>query len=232
MKYDNIVKATFIKRPNRFISHCLVDGKEVIAHVKNTGRCGELLIEGVTVYLEHAPSPTRKTDYSLIAVEKGDRLINMDSQAPNKVAYEGITSGAITLPGVKGEWTYMKQEFKYENSRFDLYMETNLGEKILLEVKGVTLEMDDVVMFPDAPTTRGDKHVKELVEAKRTGYLTYVLFVVQMKGVSYFTPNDERDPKLAKSLRLAKEAGVEILAYDCVVKPDGLSVKDEVEVVW
>jgi len=231
MKYNNIVKATFIKRPNRFISHCLVNGKEVIAHVKNTGRCGELLIEGVTVYLEHAPSPTRKTDYSLIAVMKGDRLINMDSQAPNKVAYEGIKSGKIKLPGVKGERTYIKQEFKYGNSRFDLYVETTLEEKILIEVKGVTLELDDVVMFPDAPTTRGDKHVNELIEAEKEGYLTYVLFIVQMEGVSYFTPNAERDPKLAESLRAASEAGVGIMAYDCVVKPDELRVKEIAKVV-
>jgi len=230
MTYNNIVKAIFIKRPNRFISHCLVDGKEVIAHVKNTGRCGELLIEGVTVYLEHAPSSTRKTDYSLIAVEKGNRLINMDSQAPNKVAYEGIKSGDIRLPNVKGDWVYIKQEFKYGNSRFDLYIETNLEEKILIEVKGVTLEVDDVVMFPDAPTARGDKHVNELIEARKEGYLTYVLFIVQMEGVKYFTPNAERDPKLAKSLKNAEEAGVGILAYDCVVKPDELTVKKPVRV--
>jgi len=219
MKYENIVEATFIKRPNRFISHCLVDGKLVVAHVKNTGRCRELLIEGVTVYLAYAPSPTRKTDYSLIAVRKGERLINMDSQAPNQIAHAGLKSGAIKLPGLVGEALLIKREFQYGNSRFDLYIETP-QEKVLIEVKGVTLEVDGVAMFPDAPTVRGEKHVRELIRARRAGYLTYVIFIIQMADVLYFTPNRERDPKLAESLKKASEAGVEILAYACDVKPD------------
>lgn len=229
MKYENIVEATFIKRPNRFISQCVVDGKEVVAHVKNTGRCAELLIEGVRVYLEYAPSPTRKTDYSLIAAVKGDRLINMDSQAPNKIALEGLKSGRIKLPGLSNEISLIKQEYKYKHSRFDLYVETK-KEKILIEVKGVTLEAGNIAMFPDAPTTRGDKHVNELIEARHEGYLTYVLFMIQMAGVDYFTPNAKRDPKLAESLQRASLAGVEVFAYDCDVKPDEILVNEVVKV--
>ena len=229
MKYEKIVEAIFIKRPNRFISHCLVDGVEVMAHVKNTGRCQELLIEGVTVYLEHAPGPTRKTDYSLVAVRKGNRLINMDSQAPNKIAYEGLRSGAIVLPGLSGEITLIQQEFKYKQSRFDLYVET-ATDKLLIEVKGVTLEIDHVAMFPDAPTARGDKHVNALACACVDGYLTYVIFIIQMAGVKSFVPNRDRDPTLAASLKKAKAVGVEILAYDCHVKPDEISVNAAVRV--
>ena len=229
MKYENIVEAIFIKRPNRFISHCLVDGAEVIAHVKNTGRCGELLIEGVTVYLEYTPSPLRKTDYSLIAVVKGNRLINMDSQAPNKVAIDGLKSGMIELPNVTDEISLIRQEYRYKSSRFDLYVETE-KEKVLIEVKGVTLEADGVVMFPDAPTARGKKHVNELIEASNDGYLTYIIFIVQMADVAYFTPNCERDPKFSESLRKAVAAGVEILAYDCYVAPDEIRVNKSVRV--
>lgn len=229
MKYKNIVEARFIKRPNRFISHCLVDGLEVIAHVKNTGRCAELLIEGVVVYLEYAPSPTRKTDYSLIAVIKENRLINMDSQAPNQIAYEGLKYGMIELPGLSGEISLIKQEYKYKQSRFDLYVETE-KEKVLIEVKGVTLEVDDVALFPDAPTARGDKHVNELIGAVREGYLTVVIFIVQMADVNYFTPNQKRDPKLAASLKRAQAAGVKILAYDCDVQQDEIKVNKAVKV--
>lgn len=228
MKYKNIVKSSFIKRPNRFISHCLVDGLEVIAHVKNTGRCAELLIEGVTVYLEYAPSPTRKTDYSLIAVMKENRLINMDSQAPNQIVYEGLKCGRVKLPGLSGEISLIKQEFKYKQSRFDLYVETE-KEKVLIEVKGVTLEVNGVAMFPDAPTARGDKHVNELIGAADEGYLTFVIFIVQMTGVDYFTLHEERDPKLAESLKRAQAAGVEILAYDCDVQPDEIKVHEAVK---
>lgn len=229
MKYKNIVEAIFIKRPNRFISHCLVDGVEVIAHVKNTGRCAELLIEGVTVYLEYAPSPTRKTDYSLIAVLKGNRLINMDSQAPNKIAFEALKSGVIKLPGLVGKISLIKQEFKYKNSRFDLYVETK-KEKVLIEVKGVTLEVDGVAMFPDATTARGDKHVNDLIRAKQEGYLAYVIFIVQMANVAYFKPNVERDPKLAESLKVASKAGVGILAYDCCAHPDEIRANAVIKV--
>jgi len=229
MKYKNIVKAIFIKRPNRFISHCLVDGIEVIAHVKNTGRCGELLVEGATVYLEYAPSPTRKTDYSLIAVMKGNRLINIDSQAPNKIALEGLKSGKIQLPGLSGKISLIKQEHRYKTSRFDLYVEAE-EEKVLIEVKGVTLEADDVVMFPDAPTVRGNKHVIDLICAQDDGYLVYIIFIVQMNEVAYFTPNVERDPKLTESLKAANAAGVGILAYDCCVEPDEIRVNEVVRV--
>ena len=229
MKYKNIVEAIFIKRPNRFICHCYIDGILAVAHVKNTGRCAELLREGVSVYLEYAPSPRRKTDYSLIAVVKGKRLINMDSQAPNEIARKGLKSGIIKLPGLADEISLIKQEVKYKQSRFDLYVETK-QEKVLIEVKGVTLEVDGVAMFPDAPTARGDKHVNELICAKEAGYLTYVIFIVQMTDVLYFTPNTQRDPMLSKSLKRASKSGVGILAYDCLVSPDEITANKVVRV--
>ena len=235
MKYQNIVRATFLRRPNRFISHCLVETPmgevEVIAHVKNTGRCEELLIEGVTVYLEYAPSITRKTDYSLIAVMKGERLINMDSQVPNKIVLEGLLSGQIVLPEVDGEIISIKTEVKYGNSRFDLYVETAMSDKIFIEVKGVTLEEEGVAMFPDAPTIRGVKHVRELISAKDEGYKAFVIFIIQMSDVVYFTPNALRDPVLAEVLKQANEMGVEILAYDCHVTPTQITVDKAIKVL-
>ena len=231
MKYENIVCATFLRRPNRFISHCLVDKEEVIVHVKNTGRCKELLIPGATVYLEHAPSPTRKTDYSLIAVMKGNRLINMDAQAPNKIVSYGLKSGKIVLPNVSEEISLIKAEHKYGQSRFDFYLETKEGEKVLIEVKGVTLEVDGVVMFPDAPTMRGAKHIRELISAVEAGYKTFVIFIIQMNDVTYFMPNVARDPRFADILKQGNKAGVGILAYDCCVEADEIWVNKIVKVV-
>lgn len=230
MTYKNIIEATFLNRPNRFISHCKIADQEVIAHVKNTGRCKELLIPGVTVYLEHAPSPTRKTDYSLIAVDKGGRLINMDSSAPNQIAYDGLQSGEIVLPGILGQVLAIKKEHKFQNSRFDLYVETTKEEKILIEIKGVTLEEAGGVMFPDAPTARGVKHVKELILAKEMGYKAFVIFIVQMDGVAYFTPNVATDKPFTEALMKAHQAGVGILAYDCHVTPDFISVQAAIDV--
>lgn len=230
MKYEHIVKGKFLKRPNRFISHCQVGDEEVLAHVKNTGRCAELLQEGVTVYLEYAPSPTRKTDYSLIGVIKGDKLINMDAQAPNLVAVEGIKEGKITLPNLTGNITHLRQEVTFEGSRFDIYLETDLGEKAFIEVKGVTLEQDNVVKFPDAPTVRGAKHVKTLIKAVESGYGAYVLFIVQMADVSYFTPNGANDPAFEQILLEAKKAGVAVLAYDTTVTPEQLVIRQAVPV--
>lgn len=230
MEYSNIVTAIFLKRPNRFIAHCLVDGMEVISHVKNTGRCAELLVPGCTVYLEHAPSPKRKTDYSLVAVQKGELLINMDSQIPNGAAYEALVSKALKLPGIEEEFSLIRREFKYGNSRIDLYLETVSGQKVLVEVKGVTLERGGIALFPDAPTTRGTKHIYELIKAVEDGYLAYILFVIQFKPVSHFEPNAVTDPDLASALLAAAQSGVGVLAVDCAVTKECMVIKDFVNV--
>ena len=222
MKYANIVKGTFIERPNRFIAICRIDGKEEICHVKNTGRCRELLLNGATVYLEKSSNPNRKTQYDLVAVQKGDRLINMDSQVVNKVALEFI-------PKLFSDIKYIKPEYKYGNSRFDIYVETET-EKIFVEVKGVTLENDGVVRFPDAPTERGVKHLNELQKAVTEGYRACVLFVVQMSDVKYFEPNRETHPQFADALKQAKENGVIPLAYTCDVTPDSIKITKEIPV--
>lgn len=229
MNYKNMVKATFIERPNRFIALCKVKEEVCKVHVKNTGRCAELLIAGVTVYLQESDDPKRKTKYSLIAVEKGDRLINMDSQAPNEVVEEALVSGRLKLPGVDEGLTLIKREVTYGESRFDFYVQT-YEKKGFIEVKGVTLEQDNYVMFPDAPTQRGLKHVEELIRAKQEGYYAYVVFVIQMKEVAYFKPHVERQEAFAKALKRAEELGVGLLAYDCLVTPDTLVLHEPVPI--
>ena len=230
MKYNNIVEAKFLERPNRFISYCEIDNNIEKVHVKNTGKCKELLIPNCTVFLEESDNPNRKTKYSLIAVQKGDRLINMDSQVPNKVVYEALLNDKIILPGLDEKITKIKPETTYENSRFDIYLETE-NKKAFIEVKGVTLEENDIVMFPDAKTERGVKHINELVKASKEGYLSYVVFVIQMSDVKYFTPNDKMHKELGDALRFAKDNGVNILAYDCFVSNDNIEIKDEVKVI-
>lgn len=230
IKYNNIVEATFISRPNRFIAHCLVDGQEVVVHVKNTGRCKELLIPGVKVYLEYHDNPKRKTNYSLIAVQKGERLINMDSQVTNKMCYEALREGYLNLPDMPAPLSIIKGEYTYKNSRFDAYVKAD-DEEAFVEVKGVTLEEDGVVRFPDAPTERGVKHIYELVEAVREGYKAYILFVIQMSDVKYFTPNDVTHKAFGEALVYAKSQGVHILAYDSIVEPDGIRLNEQVRVV-
>ncbi len=220
MKYENVVKGVFIERPNRFIAICEIDGKKEICHVKNTGRCKELLINGVTVCLEKSNNPNRKTKYDLIAVQKGDRLINMDSQVVNKVALEFV-------PKLFNDIKKIKPEHKYGNSRFDIYIETET-EKIFVEVKGVTLESDGVARFPDAPTERGVKHLNELQKAVTEGYRAYVLFVIQMSDVIFFEPNRETHPQFADTLKQAKEKGVIPLAYDCAVTIDTIEIRKPV----
>ena len=216
MKYENIKEAVFIERPNRFIANVCIDGKEEKVHVKNTGRCRELLLKGCRVFLEESKNNARKTKYSLVAVYKGERLINMDLQIPNYVAEEALKKGII-------------KEVKYSQSRFDIYYEKD-GRKGFIEVKGVTLEKNGEVLFPDAPTERGTKHIKELIKAKKEGYEAAVLFVIQMKDVSFFAPNAETDKDFSQALKNAKEEGVNILAYDCDVKEDEIVLKDKVEV--
>ena len=218
-----------MERPNRFIAYAELNGKKETIHVKNTGRCAELLRPGAVIYVQESDNPERKTKWDLIAVEKetgrGKRLINMDSQIPNRVVQEWIEAGNL-FPDV----SLVRPETTYGNSRFDLYVEAG-DRKIFIEVKGVTLEEDGVCRFPDAPSDRAVKHLEELIRAKKEGYETYVFFVIQMKCVSYFTPNTDTHPAFAEALRRAKEAGVEILAYDCNVTPDSIVVSEPVDAV-
>lgn len=222
VNYKNIVKGIFICRPNRFIAHVLIGDKIELCHVKNTGRCKELLTDHAIVYLEHSDNMKRKTAYSLICVQKGDRLINMDSQAPNKVFLEALSSSIIVLPDFE-EISFIKPEKVYGASRFDFYIENN-KQAGFIEVKGVTLEENGVVKFPDAPTTRGLKHIHELVNATEDGYLSYLFFVVQMNNVEHFTPNDATQKEFGLALQYAQEKGVQILAYECDVTPNSMVI--------
>lgn len=224
MIYENIITGIFKERPNRFIAVVEIMGKDEICHVKNTGRCKELLIPGTTVFLEKNNNPTRKTKYSLIGVKKGNRLINMDSQAPNKVAFEWIKAG-----GLFHNVTLIKPEKTFGNSRFDLYIEAD-DKKIFMEVKGVTLEDDGIVRFPDAPTERGIKHIRELSNCIQQGFEAYLLFVVQMKDVKFFEPNNATQPEFGEALKEAAKNGVHIMAVDCFVDENQLEIRDFVPV--
>ncbi|MBR6558256.1 MAG: DNA/RNA nuclease SfsA [Clostridia bacterium] len=224
MKYSNITEGTFISRPNRFIAYVNINGVTETCHVKNTGRCKELLIPGVKVILEVSDNPSRKTKYDLIAVYKGDILINIDSQAPNKVFYEWVKGS-----GLFGTDIYVKPECKYKNSRFDFYIKSG-DRRIFVEVKGVTLEKDGVLLFPDAPTERGVKHLNELIDAKQNGYEAYVFFIIQTEKCLYFSPNRETHPEFADALRLAVKNGVTGVALTCSVGNDELTVLKEAEI--
>lgn len=215
MKYSNIVEAKFISRPNRFIAHVDIDGTEVVVHVKNTGRCKELLIPGCRVYLEKATNPERKTPYDLVAVDTPIGIINIDSQAPNAVVKEWL---------MKQDYDLVVPEYKYGNSRIDFYMEKG-EDKYLLEVKGCTLIKDGIGYFPDAPTERGVKHLRELTAAIGKGYKAMAAFVIQVEGVSEVRPNIETHPEFGVALNEAKEAGVEVLNLECNVKKDELTIK-------
>ena len=230
MKYENVIKGDFISRPNRFIAKVIINGKEETVHVKNTGRCKELLIKGATVYLSVSDNINRKTKYDLIAVEKirenGEALlINMDSQIPNDVAEEFLKKGEIFSKDA-----VIKREVTFKNSRFDIFV-ADKDTKAFVEVKGVTLENNGVAMFPDAPTLRGVKHIKELIAAKNEGYDAYILFVIQMKGVQKFTPNVETHPEFAEILKAAEKSGVKILAYDCRVDYNTIEIGEKVSVI-
>lgn len=225
MHYNNIVEGRFLERPNRFIARVKLEGRTETVHVKNTGRCRELLVPDAKVYLEKSGNPDRSTAYDLVAVEKAGRIVNMDSQAPNKAVEEWLRKG-----GLFPDMTLVRPETKYGNSRFDFYVETE-QEKIFIEVKGVTLEEGGVVRFPDAPSDRAVKHVGELAEAKRSGYRVFVLFVIQMERVKYFTPNRKTHPEFAQALCMAAQSGVEILAYDCRVTPDSMTIHAPVPVI-
>ena len=226
MRYENIEKGIFINRPNRFIANVNVGGKEEVVHVKNTGRCKELLLDGTSVYLNRSDNEERKTKYDLVAVEKntenGTLLINMDSQIPNDVAEEWLKRGELFSKNAK-----IQREVKYKNSRFDFYVEDG-NRKAFLEVKGVTLERNGVAYFPDAPTERGIKHLTELIDAKENGYESYVLFIIQMDEIDLFKPNDETHKAFGDALRNAENKGVKILAYNSTVTPNSIEIKDPV----
>ena len=224
MKYKNTVRAEFCDRPNRFIAHVKINGVMETVHVKNTGRCRELLVPGYPVILEKSDNTARKTAYDLISVCKEGRWINMDSQAPNQAAAEWIQGG-----GLFPEEVSVYRERKYGNSRFDIYVESP-ERKAFIEVKGVTLEENNIVRFPDAPTERGLKHVEELAECMQDGYEAYLLFVIQMKDVRKFQPNWNTHHRFGDALKAAREAGVRILAVDCMIGEDFMRIQDPVEV--
>lgn len=221
MIYESVRTGRFLSRPNRFIAVVDIDGTDTVCHVKNTGRCKELLIPGCTVVLEQADNPNRKTPYDLIAVYKGDRLINMDSQAPNAVAADYL---AARFPHA-----IIRREVTYGDSRFDFFIQDGT-EQWFVEVKGCTLEIDNVGYFPDAPTERGVKHLRHLMSATEAGYCTAVLFVIQMEGITAIRPNDLTHPAFGAALREAAEKGVQIWAVDCTVTPDFLTHKKTVVV--
>ena len=223
MHYPNMVSGVFRSRPNRFIAHIEISGQEQVCHVKNTGRCRELLTPGAQVWCQEFDTTTRKTKFDLIAVQKGHRIINMDSQAPNKAAHEWLLAGGL------GQISQLRPETTHGGSRFDFSF-TKDGKMCFLEVKGVTLENEGVCAFPDAPTERGAKHLRELAQAAKDGYGAYVLFVIQMADVFYLHPNDSTDPAFGAALRQAADAGVQVLAMDCAVTEDSMVINKPVAV--
>lgn len=222
MRYNNIVTGHFISRPNRFIAMVEIDGQEEICHVKNTGRCRELLIPGAQLFLQYSDNPARKTKYDVIGVRKNDLMVNMDSQVPNKIVCEWLKNGNLFSKNAN-----VYPEKTYGNSRFDFYIED--GErKAFMEVKGVTLEKEGLARFPDAPTLRGVKHIQELCECTEHGYEAYILFVIQMKGVYRLEPNWGTHAKFGEALETAEKKGVRILAYDCQVTEDSIEIDQPV----
>ena len=224
MHYANMVPGTFLSRPNRFIAHVEIEGNSEVVHVKNTGRCRELLPAGAQVWCQYSDNPARKTRYDLITVKKGDRLINMDSQAPNRAAGEWLKTGGL------GAISDLRAEYTHGDSRYDFSFLKD-GKRCFLEVKGVTLETDGICAFPDAPTQRGAKHLRGLTQAAKEGYGAYVLFVIQMGNVQSLHPNDATDPEFGKALREAAENGVTVMAVDCLVTVDTMEIGDPVPVI-
>lgn len=223
MRYENIVPGRFLSRPNRFVARVEIAGRVETVHVKNTGRCRELLREGAKVWCQRCGSPARKTGFDLIAVEKGPLLINMDAQAPNAAAAEWLRAGGL------GELENLRAEVPHGDSRFDFAF-TQGGRPCFLEVKGVTMEDGGVCAFPDAPTTRGEKHLRGLMAAAEEGLGAYVLFVIQFSPAKFFRPNDRTDPKFSRTLREAAARGVTVLARDCAVTPDSMTIGSPVPI--
>jgi sugar fermentation stimulation protein A len=224
MKYKDIKRAKFLSRPNRFIAHIEVEGRPEVCHVKNTGRCHELLIPGADIVIQEVKHPQRKTNYGIIAVYKGQRLINIDSQVPNKVFREWLSESLLFQ-----DINLIKAEYRYGSSRLDFYMASE-SRKVLVEVKGVTLEEKGVALFPDAPTERGIKHINHLCQALEEGYESYLFFIIQMKDVLYFTPNHKTHPAFGEALIKARQQGVKILALDCQVEADSIQARRWVDV--
>lgn len=227
MLYQNVAKATFLRRPNRFIAEVQLNDRIEKVHVPNTGRCAELFIPGVPVILSASSNPVRKTHFSLIAVEKKGRWINIDSQVPNAVVADAVREGKI--PEFAGA-TAVKREVCFQKSRFDIYLETPQGRGFI-EVKGVTLEINGAAFFPDAPTLRGTKHVEEMIQAVKGGYLGCIFFLVQMKDVDYFAPHQAMDPEFTQALKKAAHSGVKILAFDSLVNENSILLGERVTVV-
>ncbi|MCR3955891.1 MAG: DNA/RNA nuclease SfsA [Gudongella sp.] len=226
MKYSNMVQGTFLKRPNRFIAHVLINGREEIAHVKNTGRCRELLLPGARVILQdHGPDTKRKTRYSLISVYKEDMLVNMDSQAPNRVVMDALVDGKIQGLGAP---ELIKGEQRYGDSRFDIYYRDGDREGFI-EIKGVTLEVEGLSKFPDAPTVRGTRHIMEMISAVQEGYEGNILFLIQMKGPKTFTPNRVMDPAFGEALDMAISRGVRVHVYDSMVTFDSIQIGSKIQ---
>ena len=221
MKYSNWTEGSFLARPNRFIAHVECNGKTEICHVKNTGRCKELLLPGARVILHRPGTAGRKTEYDLIAVQKGEMLINMDSQSPNKIAGEWLKTLGFSK---------IKPETTFSHSRFDFYLEKG-NKKIFAEVKGVTLEQEGLALFPDAPTERGVKHLRELIQCREQGFEAWVIFIIQMKGVHSFSPNESTHPQFAQTLREAREKGVWLTALDCDVTEDTITARKSVPII-
>ena len=224
MKYENIVPAVFLSRPNRFIANVEIDGIQQVCHVKNTGRCKELLTPGAQIFVQRCDLAARKTALDLIAVKKGGRIVNMDSQAPNKIFSEWVQNG-----GLFQNTALIKPEQTFGDSRLDFYLEGD-GRKIWAEVKGVTLEERGIARFPDAPTQRGIKHLRELIKCVHAGFEACIVFIIQMDGVKYFEPNWATHAEFGETLREASAAGVRIIALDCAVCADTITAKDTVEV--
>lgn len=229
MNYNSIIKkAIFLRRPNRFQAYVVLDGEELLVHVPNTGRCREILKEGCTVLLRKGTTPNRKTPYDLIAAYKGETLINIDSQIPNKVVEEALKNKKIKE---LSEFNNISREKTFGNSRFDFKLQDKNENTYFLEVKGVTLEESGETRFPDAPTERGRKHILELIEVKKLGMGAGIIFLIQIENVSKFSPNDDTDPKFGEALRLAKAQGVNIFAYNCKVTEEEIELLNPVEII-
>lgn len=224
--YPEVHLARFLSRPNRFIAECelLETGEQVTVHVKNTGRGKEVLVYGAEVALSHQSSQKRKTAYDLVAVKKVEQWFNIDSQVPNALAAQGLLDGTIILPELNGQISFLKREQRYGDSKFDIYIETDTGQKAFVEVKGMTLENEGIGAFPDAPTLRGLKHVKELTQAITEGYQCYVLFIAQFEQVRVATINKAMQPTLAEAILAGEQSGLRVLSYNCRVQPESIQV--------